>query len=135
MRSVSQLNGSSLNASDGEIGTVKQAYIDDEAWTIRYLVVDTGRWLSGREVSVLPSAVEQPFGSAKLIEVSLTRAQVANSPPVDTHKPVSRQHEREHLDHYGSSIYWDRPGWMALGVHPMAPIFAASEFERDRSES
>ena len=34
LRSVKQLYGDSLRASDGEIGHIKDFYFDDEAWVI-----------------------------------------------------------------------------------------------------
>lgn len=34
-----------IRATDGTIGHVTDFYFDDEAWVIRYLVVDTGTWL------------------------------------------------------------------------------------------
>ena len=33
-------------ATDGEIGKVKEFYFDDQSWTIRYLIVETGSWLN-----------------------------------------------------------------------------------------
>ncbi len=51
------LNGYSLNSLDGEIGKVKEFYFDDQYWTIRYLVADTGNWLTGRQVLISPYAL------------------------------------------------------------------------------
>lgn len=51
------LNGYSLIARDGEIGKVKEFYFDDKHWTIRYLVADTGNWLTGRKVLISPYAL------------------------------------------------------------------------------
>ena len=48
LRLFSHIKHMSLGATDGEIGTIKDAYFDDERWTLRYLVVTTGSWLSGR---------------------------------------------------------------------------------------
>ena len=45
LRSVSELTGYSILATDGQIGKVAEFYFDDITWTIRYLVVDTGNWL------------------------------------------------------------------------------------------
>ncbi len=42
------LQGYKLNSRDGEIGKVKEFYFDDRHWAIRYLVADTGNWLTGR---------------------------------------------------------------------------------------
>ena len=47
LRSMKDLEGYAIDAIDGTIGHVKDFYFDDEAWVIRYLVVDTGAWLSG----------------------------------------------------------------------------------------
>jgi len=51
------LNGYKLRSLDGEIGKVKEFYFDDHHWTIRYLVADTGNWLTGRQVLISPYAL------------------------------------------------------------------------------
>ena len=121
LNALSQLSGSTLTATDGEIGHVKQAYFDDQAWAVRYLVVDTGTWLSGREVLISPYAVRQPVGSGKTIDVSLTRQQVENSPDIDTHKPVSRQHERDYLSYYAYPEYWAGGELWSMSALPLLP--------------
>jgi hypothetical protein len=42
--------GSTITATDGRFARVKDTYFYDKSWTIRYLVVDTEIWLSGRDV-------------------------------------------------------------------------------------
>ena len=95
LNSVSHLKGSTITATDGAIGHVKEAYFDDQAWAIRYLVVDAGTWLEGRDVLIPPYSVKQPVGSVKNIDVYLTRKQVEACPAIATHLPVSRRHEQE----------------------------------------
>jgi uncharacterized protein YrrD len=121
LNSVSHLNGSSVTATDGEIGHVQEAYFDDQAWTIRYLVIDTGTWLSGREVLISPYAVMQPPGRGKNVDVSLTQQQVRDSPVVDTHQPVSRRHEREYLSYYAYPEYWGGADLWAMSALPLLP--------------
>src|SRR5271154_2724857 len=58
MFAISALEGCAVGASDGQVGTVKDILFDDEAWRIRWGVVDTGTWLTGRKVLVHPSAIE-----------------------------------------------------------------------------
>ena len=41
--------GYSIRAIDRDIGLVKDLYFDDERWTIRYLICNTGEWLSSRK--------------------------------------------------------------------------------------
>ena len=54
LRSIKEIIGYDLLATDGSIGHVKDFYFDDEAWGVRYVVVDTGGWLSGRMVLLSP---------------------------------------------------------------------------------
>ena len=49
LRNVKDLRGYAIRATDGVIGRVDDFYFDDEDWGVRYLVVDTGGWLSGRK--------------------------------------------------------------------------------------
>ena len=121
MNSIEHLVGSTITATDGDIGRIKQAFFDDQTWTIRYLVVDTGSWLAERQVLISPYAVKQPLGAAKNIDVVLTRKQVEHSPDIDTHQPVSRRHEREYLDYYAYPEYWEGGGLWAMGALPFVP--------------
>ena len=122
LNNLSHLTKSSVTATDGVIGHVNAAFFDDQSWTIRYLVVNTGSWLTGREVLISPYAVKQPVGSVENIDVALSREQVKNSPDIDTHQPVSRQHEREYLGYYAYPEYWDGGGLWAMGAFPLLPL-------------
>jgi len=102
---VKSLSGFAIGATDGEIGKVEEFYFDDETWTIRYLVVKTGGWLSGRRVLLSPLALQQPDWKNKVFPVNLNKEQVKNSPDIDTNKTVSRQHEIELYDHYSWPYY------------------------------
>ena len=121
LNSISHITGARITATDGDIGHVRQAYFDDRSWTVRYLIVDTGTWLNGREVLISPYAVKQPMGGGPDIPVMLTQEQVRTSPAVDTMQPVSRQQEREQLRHHRHPEYWDGGGLWALGALPYPP--------------
>jgi uncharacterized protein YrrD len=121
LNSVNRLHGTALHATDGEIGKVRQAFFDDEKWTIRYLVVDTGGWLSDRKVLISPYAIQHPVLPGQQIDVRLSRQQVQDSPDIDTHKPVSRQHERQHLGYYAYPDYWSGMDLWAVGGFPLLP--------------
>jgi hypothetical protein len=103
------LQGYKLNSLDGEIGSVKEFYFDDHHWTIRYLVADTGNWLTGRQVLISPYALGGAVLQDHDIAVALTRDQIENSPPLDSDKPVSRQFEQGFYGFYGWPMYWGGP--------------------------
>ena len=118
LRSAKELSGYTIGASDGDIGQVDDVYFDDEAWVLRYLAVDTGRWLSGRRVLISPISLGHPDWMVQRLPVALTREQVQHSPDVDTQKPVSRQHEADYLRYYGYPYYWGGIGMWGMGVYP-----------------
>ncbi len=106
LRIVSDLQGREIRATDGEIGSVDRFLFDDDTWTVRYLVVDTGNWLPGRQVLISPIALGETDWDAELLNVPLTREQIKNSPGIETDKPVSRQREAEYSSYYGYPNYW-----------------------------
>jgi hypothetical protein len=118
LRTMNDLENCAIRATDGTIGHVKDFYFDDQAWVVRYLVVDTGTWLSSRKVLISPVAFGEPNWAERTLPVSLTKEQVKNSPDIDTEKPVSRQHERRYLAYYGYPAYWGSPGLWGGGVYP-----------------
>ncbi|MCG5076519.1 PRC-barrel domain-containing protein [Paraburkholderia tagetis] len=129
LRSIKDLHGCTVRASDGDIGSINQVYFDDEAWGIRYLVVDTGDWLHDRQVLVSPYSLKHVDWSSNTVHVNLTRQQVRDSPTLDTHRPVSRQHEIEYLHYYSYPTYWGGPNLWGMGAWPafdtVAPEFTA----------
>ncbi len=54
LQTATAVMGYAIRAEDGEIGHVKDILVDDKAWAIRYLVVDTEDWWAGRTVLVSP---------------------------------------------------------------------------------
>ncbi len=128
LRSVKSLEGNTIGATDGKIGKVEDFYFDDEAWVIRYAVVDTSAWL-GHEVLISPYSLGQPDWSERVIPVTITKDQVKHCPGIDTDKPISRQYEASYLGYYGYPYYWggaglwgdyDYPGTMLTGMPPSA---------------
>ena len=106
LRNTSTIKGYAIMANDGPLGHVSDFLFDDVNWSVRWLVVDSGNWLFGRKVLLLPSAVKQLDPDAKEIFVELTMQQVKDSPEIGTDLPVSRQTESELFGYYGTSPYW-----------------------------
>lgn len=120
LRNLKDIELCTISATDGDIGQVKDLYFDDQSWVVRYLVVETGSWLSSRKVLVSPVSIDKADGSPQTIQVRITRDQVERSPDIDTDKPVSRQHEVQFLGYYGYPSYWGSSGLWGPGMAPMA---------------
>jgi hypothetical protein len=116
LRKAKTLKGYTLDSLDGEMGKAKEFYFDDQHWTVRYLVADTGHWLTGRQVLISPYALVAVMQEEQQIAVGLTRSQIENSPSLDSDKPVSRQFEEAYYGYYGWPLYWD--GSLMWGSYP-----------------
>jgi len=136
---TSAINGYSVAASDGELGTVCDFLFDDASWSVRWLVVDTGNWLSGRKVLLPPSALGSLDANGQHLSVKLTKQQVKDSPEIDTDRPVSRQMEAGVYDYYGWSPYWGSGyymggyGYMGSGI--ASPYLGARRREQVIAEA
>jgi hypothetical protein len=120
LRSIQQLYESKVGASDGELGQVKNLYFDDQTWAMRYLVVDTGSWLPGRQVLLAPQALGNPDPGGKAMAVNLTRKQIEDSPAIEWYQPVSRQFEEVYCRYYGWPCYWQNDGQWSLSRLPFS---------------
>ncbi len=127
-KSAKAIRGLSIHATDGEIGKVDDLLFDDEKWVVRYLVVDTGSWLTGRKVLISPIAFRGIDWERGAVAVKLTRAEVEQSPDVSTDQPVSRQQELRLFEYYGYQPYWSGYGMWGMGMYPaaLAPVLGAT---------
>lgn len=113
---ATSLKGYNLECLDGEMGKAREFYFDDQFWTVRYLVADTGNWLSGKQVLLSPYALVGVSPGNDQIVVNLTKKQIQESPSLDTDKPVSRQYEEDYYGYYGWPNYWS--GTDMWGTYP-----------------
>jgi hypothetical protein len=109
LHSFDHLRGYAIHASDGEIGSLRDVYFDDQSTLIRYFVVDTGTWLPGKRVLLAPAVVGGVDPERGEIVTGLTRQQVEDSPPVETEQPVSHEQELALHTYYGWQPYWAVP--------------------------
>lgn len=103
---ASTINGYAISASDGKIGTISDLLFDDTSWLIRWLVVDTGNWLSGRKVLLPSSAMGHLDAKQEECSIKLTIQKIKDSPTIATDRPVSRQVETSIYSYYGYSPSW-----------------------------
>jgi len=123
---TTNLYGNKLTALDGDIGHVKDFYFDDQSWVIRYLVADTGSWLTGRLVLLTPHTFGQLDREKKSLHVRLPKQQIENSPSIESHRPVSRQYELEYYKYYGLPAYWEGDAMWGIGGYPVIQPVAKS---------
>jgi len=106
LRSMKDLEGYVLEATDGEIGRCRDFLFSDRQWVVRYMVADTGKWLPGKKVLVSPISLGGPDWQSRHFPVMLTKEEIETSPEIDHAQPVSRQYEAELFAHLGYLPCW-----------------------------
>lgn len=129
LQNLKALYGCKLAATDGDIGHVKDFYFCDKTWAVRYLVADTGSWLTGRQVLLSPHAFGRFDQAGRTLHVNLTRQQIEHSPSIESHKPVSRQYEIEYYRYYGWPAYWEGGALWGFGGYPVVLPPSKDELE------
>jgi len=132
---MQDLKGERIEARDGLIGSLRDVYFDDQHWAVRYLVVDTGEWLSGRKVLISPVSLPPQEGGGGYIRVALTREQVQNAPGTDQDPPISRLLEEAHARHYRYPPYWAGPYLWGAAALPFAVPPAQQALRADTAEN
>lgn len=89
IKSTKALQGMSIEATDGSIGSIHDVFFDDRDWHIHYFSVDTERWLPGRRVLIDARALHRPWRDCAGLPVDLTRKQVKIGPGINVSKPAS----------------------------------------------
>jgi hypothetical protein len=105
LRSTSVLSNFHIRALAGKLGDVEDVIIDDETWTIRYLVVDTMNWWAGKHVLVSPRWIDRVNWKESNMFVILSRDIVKHSPEY-TPESLNREYETALHRHYNRPTYW-----------------------------
>jgi sporulation protein YlmC with PRC-barrel domain len=119
----SALKGFAVAAKDGKIGTVKDFLFDDRTWKIRWMVVDTGGWLTGRKVLVHPSAIGHPDYRHEELAVNLSKKVIEDSPGILSDAPVSQQMQTNLYGYYGWDPFWGGANYFGSYPYAMGAAF------------
>nr|WP_268870946.1 PRC-barrel domain-containing protein [Halalkalibacter akibai] len=112
------LESCNVRATDGELGKVKDLYFDSDKWAIRYLVVDTQKWLPGRKVVVSPVSFDYVDLVENKVSLFASKQQIENSPTASEQHPLSRSLELDIHSYYGWSPYWVGEGLWGVSEVP-----------------
>ena len=94
LRSVDEVVGYDIEGTDEGVGNVADIVIDTRTWALRYLVVDTRKWLPfSRKVLVPVARIRDISFPQQAVRLDLTRAQIEQCPEFDVSLPVTTEHE------------------------------------------
>jgi hypothetical protein len=132
LRSATSLQGFAIEALDGEVGLVYDFLFEATLWSVRHMVVRTGKLFTRRKVLIAPAAIDRPDWTAESLHVRLTTEQVERSPKVDVEQPLTR----EQLDLVEAYYGWPVPvGAGTLSPVPLIPTPVRAGEGEDRPET
>jgi hypothetical protein len=105
-RNLMEVIGSSINASDGDVGKIKDFYFDDHEWKIRYLVIELKGLGKKQRVLLSPVAFRKVDWEKQEFIVDLTKDQIKNNPYIDADRKISKQNEAKMHAYYKWPVYW-----------------------------
>jgi hypothetical protein len=103
LRSSKEVARYRLHAEDDEIGYVEDFLLDDKDWRIRYLEINTRKWLPGKKVLLSPAWIRRVDWVAEEIVVDLPSSLIESAPKYDPSQVVSREYELTLYQHYGKA--------------------------------
>lgn len=106
LRSGQEMCGYRVFSKNNEVGQVDDFLLDDETWTLRYLIVDTGTWLPGRKVLLSTQWLSSIRWSDRAVHMRLDNDLIKHSPIFNPGHRLTRDDERLLHDHYQQPYYW-----------------------------
>ncbi len=101
IRSLSEITGNAIEATDGDIGHIQDVLIDTASWSVRYLIVHTSNWWAGTKVLVSPLSICGIDPVRGIIRLDVSRQKVKDSPPYDIAQTVDGGYEELFHSYYG----------------------------------
>jgi len=110
LRSVREVTGYDVRTTDRElgIGSVADFLLDDEDWTVRYIVVRSTEKDGGRDYLLNPWWMREIDWAQRTMQFDLTTEQVRSSPEFDPAAPPDRDFESRLHEYYGRDAYWKK---------------------------
>jgi hypothetical protein len=106
LRSVVEVIGYYIQATDGEIGYVENLMLDNEDWSLQYLIVYTSSWWLGQSVLIAPHAVTGIDWFNRQVQLDVPREKVKLSPSWDPLVALDESSRTDLHAHYD----WPRSG-------------------------
>ena len=106
LRSAKEVSGYHIQGSDHAIGHIEDFIVDDETWTVRYLVIDTSNWWFGKKVLLSPHWASRVSWGERKVYVDMSRQAIKDSPEWTATTGVHREFERRLHEYYGRPPYW-----------------------------
>jgi len=109
LRSLVEVTGFHIEATNGDIGRVDDYVIDKNGWLIRYLIVETHFLPRRKKVLVSPEWISTIRWENRHVRVDLDKETIDSSPHFDPKECLTRDYEEMLYSYYNRAKYWSEP--------------------------
>ena len=106
LRSAHEVKSYHIHATDGEFGHVEDFFASEADWIVRYLLIDSHRWLPGRKFLIAPDWIDSINWSEAEVKITLTRQRIQHSPEYIPDQAIQRDYESKLYRYYEAPGYW-----------------------------
>jgi len=100
LRSTGEVTGYNIQSTDGQIGQIKDLIVETSDWNIRYIVVDTQKWLPGKKVLISSAWINKVDGVDRRVHVDLSSEAIKDSPEFEPGGQIDFEYEARLYDYY-----------------------------------
>jgi len=106
VHSANTIRTYAVHDGSGPIGTLDGLLVETTTWSIRYLILISGSWLTGKPVLLSPLAVASIDEASGVVRLNVARETIAGAPAYDATSELAREWEAFLHDYYGWPHYW-----------------------------
>ncbi len=107
LRSFEEVVNYSVQGVSEEIGHADDGIVEEETWTIRYVVVHVGKWFRDKKVLLSPSWIKSVDWANNQMTVDFPEEQIEYCPEYEPSTPINRKLETMMYDYFGRPVYWE----------------------------
>lgn len=106
LRSLEEVRSYKVATENETFGHVEDLLMDDATWTIRYVQIDTRKWLPGQTVVLSPDWFNRFDWDNETLDCELTRETIERIPELESGMPITRTYETALFEHFNKPAYW-----------------------------
>lgn len=106
LRSVGEVKGYDVDATDGPVGHVEDFVTTTDVWKILYLEIGSHTWRRGESWLLPTDWIRGVSWPGHRVPVDQQRERIHDSPSLRPKAPITRDYEAKLFEHYGRTPYW-----------------------------
>lgn len=106
LQSAVRTLGFRISSRNGEHGYMQDLVVNDDDWSVKFLVINTKRNLSGKKILVSPESVDWVSWRKKHVSIDLEKEKLSGCPNFNMILPINNEQQPLLQNKYECSQFW-----------------------------